>query len=199
MAKKDNSHQKVKEEETQEVKDETTVAEENERPREEVEELSEEEKLRQRVDELEDKLLRTAAEFDNYKKRTVRRYDEMIRSAADNVLLELLGVIDNFERALEHSKDDTDSGALRQGTEMIYNQMRGLLTKYSITEIEAIGQPFDPALHDAMMQVDTDEYDEGVVALEMSKGYLCGDRVLRHSKVGVSSGKSTPKADKDEE
>ena len=191
MAKKEDSHPEVEEKETQETNEEAVETAEA------TEELTEEEQLRRQVQELEDKLLRTAAEFDNYKKRTARRYDEMIRSAADSVLLELLGIVDNFERALEHSNDKADSGALRQGTEMIYNQMRGLLDKYDVRPIEAVGQPFDPSLHDAMMQVDTDEYDEGVVAMEMSKGYRCGDRVLRHSKVGVSTGKASSKSNEE--
>ena len=195
MAKKDDSHPEVDEKETQEIKVGAEVAGEDDQPREEAEELTEEEKLRRQVQELEDKLLRTAAEFDNYKKRTARRYDEMIRSAADGVLLELLGVVDNFERSLEHSNAKADFEARRKGTEMIYDQMRSLLAKYNITAIEAVGQPFDPSLHEAMMQMDTDEYDDGVVALEMSKGYLCGDRVLRHSKVGVSTGKGAPESD----
>ena len=198
MAKKDNSHPDVDEKETQEIKDGAETTGENDLPRDEAENLTEEEKLRQRVEELEDKLLRTAAEFENYRKRTARRYDEMIRSASDGVLLELLGVVDNFERSLAHSNDKPNFEGLRKGTEMIYNQMRGLLTKYDITAIEAVGQPFDPGLHDAMMQVDTDEFDDGVVALEMSRGYRCGDRVLRHSKVGVSTGKVATQTEEEE-
>lgn len=152
----------------------------------------EEEKLKQRIDELEDKLLRVAAEFDNYKKRIARQFEEMIRSANDKILVELLDVVDNFERALQHSNDDTDNTdfeALRKGTELIFNQMTSLLGKYDITPIEAVGQPFDPNLHEALMQVESDEYPEGVVAMEMSRGYKQGNRVLRHSKVGVSKGK----------
>jgi molecular chaperone GrpE len=199
MAKKDDSHPEVDEKETPEIESGAGVTGENGRPSEKPEELTEEERLRRQVQELQDKLLRAAAEFDNYKKRTARRYDEMARSAADSVLLELLEVVDNFERSLEHSNDKADFEALRKGTEMIYSQMLSLLTKYNITAIEAVGQPFDPGLHDATMQMDTDEYDDGIVALEMSKGYRCGDRVLRHSKVGVSTGKGAPESDEKEQ
>ncbi len=157
---------------------------------EETKELTEEEKLRARVKELEDKLLRTAADFDNYKKRMARQFEEVIRSANDKLLGELLEVVDNFERALaHHNNEEGDLEALRKGTELIFNQMKELLQKYNITPIEALGKPFDPAVHEALMQVESEEYPEGVVAVEMSKGYKMGDRVLRHSKVGVSKGK----------
>ena len=155
----------------------------------ETDELCEEEKLRLQVAELEDKLLRSAAEFDNYRKRVARQYDDMIRSAGESMLGELLEVVDNFERALNHTEADTDYDAFREGTKLIFNQMMNLLKKYDVTAIEAIGQPFDPNLHEAMMQIESDEFDEGVVALEMTRGYRQGDRVIRHSKVGVSSGK----------
>jgi len=165
------------------------------------EEPSEEEKLKKRVAELEDKLLRTAAEFDNYKKRMARQLEEMIRSANDKILLELLEVADNFERALRHSNEQAaqaDVQALQKGMELIFNQLKALLNRYHITPIDALGQPFDPTLHEALMQVDSDEYPEGVVALEISKGYKQGDRVLRHSKVGVSKGKPTPEKQQEE-
>lgn len=152
-------------------------------------ELCEEEKLRRQVAELEDRLLRTSAEFDNYKKRMARQYEDIIRSANDSLIMELLEIIDNFERALNHKDDNTSLEAFRQGTELIFNQMVNLLNKYDIQPIEAVGQPFDPNLHHAMLQVDTDEYEENIVALEMAKGYRQGQRVIRHSKVGVSTGK----------
>lgn len=152
-------------------------------------ELTVEESLRQQVSELEDKLLRTAAEFENYRKRVARQYDDLVRSANDALIVELLEVIDNFERAMNHTGQDTDLSAYQEGTELIYNQMVNLLKKYNITPIESVGQPFDPNLHEALMQVESDEYDEGLVAVEIAKGYQQGSRVIRHSRVGVSSGK----------
>lgn len=153
------------------------------------EEPCEEERLKQHLEELEDKHLRLAAEFDNYKKRMARQYEEMMRSANDRILLELLEVVDNFERALHHENDDTDFETFRKGTELIFSQITALLGKYDISPIEALGKPFDPNLHEAVMPIESEDYPEGVVAIEMSKGYLQGDRVLRHSKVGVSKGK----------
>jgi molecular chaperone GrpE len=158
-----------------------------------VEEPCEEEKLKQHIEELEDKHLRLAAEFDNYKKRMARQYEEMMRFANDRILLELLEVVDNFERALHHENDNTDFETFRKGTEIIFGQITGLLNKYDISPIEALGNPFDPNLHEAVMPIESEDYPEGVVAIEMSKGYMQGDRVLRHSKVGVSRGKPKDK------
>jgi len=153
------------------------------------EERSEGDILRTQVAELEDKLLRMAAEFDNYRKRISRQYEDMVRSANDSLIMELLEVVDNFERALNHTKGDTDFDSFYKGTELILNQMTDLLHKHEITPIEAVGKPFDPNLHEAMMQIESDEYGEGVVAMEMARGYRQGQRVIRHSKVGVSAGK----------
>ena len=165
------------------------------------EELSEEEKLRSRVTELEDKLLRSAAEFDNYKKRLARQYDDVVRVANDGIFQELLHVIDSFERARQHDSEHDDAAAFRDGVEMIYQQLTGLLDRFNIEPIEAVGQPFDPGLHEAMMQVESDEFAEDVIAIEINKGYRQGDRVLRHSKVGVSKGSTvnTPEESDEED
>ena len=151
------------------------------------EELTPEEKLERQAAETADKLLRVMAEFDNYKKRQARQYDDLVRSANNRLLSEILEIVDNFERALEHANGQTDLDSFRQGTQLIYNQMKDLLARHGVEPIEALGKPFDPNLHEAMMQVESDEYDEGTVAMEISKGYRQGDRVLRHSKVGVSA------------
>lgn len=151
-------------------------------------ELTEEERLTEQVAKLEDQLLRAAAEFDNYKKRTARRFEQIVQSGLDQILLELLAVIDNFERALAPNGEQEDPNAHREGMSLIYEQLKTLLGKYDLTPIEAVGKPFDPNLHEAMMQTDSDEYPEGTVAIEIAKGYRQGDRVLRHSKVGVSKG-----------
>ena len=155
------------------------------------EELSSEETLKRQLEEANDKLLRNAAEFDNYRKRMARQMENMIGSANDSIIGSFLEVLDNFERALAHDNNNSDDAAFRQGIEMILNQMTDLLKRYNVAPIEALGQPFDPNLHEAMMPVDSDEYEDGLVALEISKGYRLGERVIRHSRVGVSTG---PKA-----
>lgn len=179
----------VQEEKTPELKEEQKEKTESkvEETKEEV--LSEEEKLKRRVDELNDKLLRTAAEFDNYKKRVARQYEEIINSANDRIIAELLEIVDNFERALEHGNDKSDFKSFRKGIDLISNQFKDLLKRYDVTSIEALGKPFNPNLHEAFMQIASDEYKEGLVAVEITKGYKMGDRILRHSKVGVSKGK----------
>ncbi|MCK4607233.1 MAG: nucleotide exchange factor GrpE [candidate division Zixibacteria bacterium] len=154
----------------------------------EEEELREEEKLRRQVAELEDRHLRAVAEFENYKKRTARQFEGMFRSANDKILIELLDVVDSFERALQHKDGNSDVGALSEGMELIYNQMTTLLARYDVQPIEAVGKPFDPNLHEALMQVASDEYPEGTVTIEIGKGYELAGRVIRHSKVGVSKG-----------
>ena len=154
----------------------------------EEEELCEEEKLRRQVAELEDHHLRAAADFENYKKRTARQFESIIRSAGDKILIELLDVVDSFERALQHKNGNSDVSALSEGMELIYNQMTTLLARYDVQPIEAVGKPFDPNLHEALIQVASDEHPEGTVAVEISKGYRLAGRVIRHSKVGVSKG-----------
>lgn len=152
------------------------------------EELSEEEKLRVRCEDTEDKYLRLAAEFENFKKRMARQREEIARTANDRILFDLLEVLDSFERALSHS-ENSDYDSYRKGTELILAQIKDLLVRREVTVIEAIGNIFDPNLHEAMMQVASDEHEEGIVAVEIARGYRQGKRVLRHSKVGVSKGK----------
>ncbi len=182
-----NNEPEVENETDTKVNVEIDQSEPKEEPKEEVIELTEEEQLKIRVAELEDKLLRSAAEFDNYKKRMARNYDELIRSAGDRILIGLLDIIDNFERAL-NSDDNANPESFREGTNLIFSQMTGLLKKHNIKSINALGKTFDPNFHEAVMQLPSKKYDEGIVALEISKGYFHDKRVLRHSKVGVSTG-----------
>ncbi len=137
-----------------------------------------------------ERFLRLAAEFDNYKKRTAREFEDIIKRANMRLLRELVDIVDNFERAMSVESGDASHKAYRQGVELIYNQLSGLLTKEGVTPIEAVGRPFDPHYHEAVMQAVSDEYDEGTVTQEIQKGYRIGDKVLRHSRVIVSSGSS---------
>ena len=173
----------------EEVIDETEASTEAETPEAE---LTEEERLRLKVAELEDRLLRAQADFENYKKRVARQYETVMQSANERLLTEILEIVDNFERAFEHAEERAELNALTKGIELIHGQMVDLLGKHGVEAIEAVGEPFDPRLHEALMQVASDEYDEGIVALEMGKGYRQGERVLRYSKVGVSAGKEKP-------
>lgn len=136
-----------------------------------------------------ERYLRLAAEFDNYKKRTAREFGEVIRTANLRLLLSLVELADNFERALGHEVDNDDAEAYRKGVELIYNQLADLLVKERVTAIESVGQQFDPNYHEAMMQSESDEYDEGIVCREIQKGYKIDNKVLRHARVVVSNGK----------
>ena len=143
------------------------------------------EALEKELEEQKDKLLRLAAEFDNYKKRTAREYANLIESANLDLIRSLLDILDNFRRALASAKD-ADAEAIFKGMEMIYNQFDSLLKERGLEEIEAEGQPFDPELHEAVMTTPTDELPEDYVASEMQKGYRIKGRVVRHSKVAVA-------------
>ncbi|MFH2036202.1 MAG: nucleotide exchange factor GrpE [Candidatus Zixiibacteriota bacterium] len=110
--------------------------------------------------------------------------------ANHNINTQLLDVIDNFERALEAVGKTDDKEALKKGAEMIYQQLLEILKKENVVHIIAIGEPFDPNFHEAMMQAESDEYPEGIVISEMVKGYKLKDKVIRYSKVVVSNGQS---------
>lgn len=162
-------------------------------------EKEEEEAVVQEAEIESERFLRLAAEFDNYKKRTAREFEDIIKRANVRLLRELVDIVDNFERALSVEAEDQTHQAYRQGVELIYNQLSGLLSKEGVTPIEAVGQPFDPHYHEAVMQTESDEYDEGIVAQEIQKGYRIGDKVLRHSRVIVSCGRSKSEAEKEQQ
>jgi len=162
-----------------------------------VEELSEEEKQKNKIADLEDKLTRKIAEFENYRKRTAREYQDMIKSANERTLGDILDVADNFDLAMSHKDENITLETFAEGIEKIHNQVNSIIEKYDVKPIEAIGKQFDPNFHQALMQVESDEFEEGVIAFEMNKGYTMGDKVIRHSKVGVA--KAKPKVEEVEE
>jgi molecular chaperone GrpE len=141
--------------------------------------------LRRERDSLQDRLLRTAAEFDNYRKRVERERRELAAFAAADALLEMLPIVDNLERALEASLD-ADVESLRAGVELIYKQMQDLLRKRGVRAIEAVGTDFDPNLHEAVVHEPSDAHREGEVMQELQRGYTLADRLLRPSMVKVA-------------
>ncbi len=145
-----------------------------------------------------DKYIRLAAEFENFKKRNARERLDLINSANDRILLQMIDTVDNFERALESAEkgqnDDNPQKlyqALHEGAKMIHQQLVNILKSHGVEAIETEGKPFDPTYHEAVIQIETDEQPEDQVAQVVSKGYKRGDRVLRHSQVGVSAKKKT--------
>jgi len=166
-------------------------------PKTEVEALKErlaesEEKAKQ----LEDRLLRLAAEYDNYRKRTAKEFDYLCQNANENLISKLLDTLDNFERALDSAKNSGDYESFRKGVELIYTHLKELLEKEGLKPIEAVCKPFDPNYHEAVTQCESEEHEEGIVADEMCKGYMLNEKLLRPSKVVVSKGK--PKEHKEE-
>jgi molecular chaperone GrpE len=135
-----------------------------------------------------DKLLRRQAEFDNYRKRVERERAELYQHGRDDVLLQFLPVVDNFERALsslEESEGDAD--ALLRGVELIHKQFKDALSKLGLEAVEAVGQTFDPHVHEAVTTEATDKHKENTVIEEFLRGYKIGDRLLRPAKVKVAA------------
>ena len=147
-------------------------------------------KSEEQAKEQKDQLLRLAAEFDNYRKRTAKEFANLVKSANERLIFELLNTLDNFQRALDSAKTSNDFKNFHKGVELIYTHMKDILTKEGLKEIQAIGKPFDPNYHEAVTQAQSDKYEEGIVMEEISKGYMLNDRLLRASKVVVSKGKS---------
>ena len=146
--------------------------------------------LKNKLKEQEDKYLRLAAEFDNVKKRIARQFDNMTISSAERIIAPLLEVVDNFGRGLEAAENSTGYESLKKGMELTYQQLTELLKKEGLEAIESLGKQFDPNLHEAMMQLESEE-EEGIIVQELVKGYKLKGRVIRHARVAVSRGDST--------
>ncbi len=137
--------------------------------------------------EANEKYLRTYADFDNSRKRMQRDLADFRLYANEQLALELLPVIDHLGLALKHAgAAEENAQGLQQGVELVYKQLRDVLEKFGIKSFESWGEPFDPAKHDALMQVERDDVPENVVVQVMNEGYLYHDKVLRHARVGVS-------------
>ncbi len=138
------------------------------------------------VTELRDKLLRMTAEFDNFRKRSAREKEEYRKFAVEQVIIELLEVYDNFERALESAKQADDISSIIKGVEMVFKQFTGILEKEGLQKIECEGTEFDPYLHEAMMHVEHPEHDENIVVDVCKPGYYLHTKVIRPAMVTVS-------------
>ena len=136
--------------------------------------------VRRERDSLQDRLLRTAAEFDNYRKRIERERRELSAFVAGDVMLEILPIVDNLERALQ-AAPGAEPDSLRKGVELIHKQMVDLLKKRGVQPIEALGADFDPNLHEAVLHEESESHREGEVMQEMQRGYTLGERLLRPS------------------
>lgn len=144
-------------------------------------------KKQEKIDELEDKVKRQLAEFENFRKRTEKEKATMFEAGAKSVIEKILPVIDNFERGLATTKEEDKTNPHVEGMNMIYKQLMTELDKLEVKPIEAVGKEFNPDFHNAIMQVESDEYESGIIAQELLKGYTYRDSVIRHSMVAVVS------------
>jgi molecular chaperone GrpE len=142
--------------------------------------------LRKQADENQQRYLRVQADFDNFRRRSRLEKEDFAKYASLKLIEQLLPVVDNFERALSSSKDTKDFEALVKGLDMTFRQLDQLLAQEGLTPIEAVGQPFNPEFHQAIMQVESEEHEEGIVVEEVQKGYLLKDKVIRPAMVKVS-------------
>lgn len=142
--------------------------------------------LKKEISELNDKYLRLYADFENYKKLVSKNKEELIKYANEELLSELLSVIDHLELAIQHSSNSETLSALAEGVKMTLKELKTILEKFGLVGIEALGKPFDPFIHHAMSQEESDEKEENTVVTEFRKGYMYKDRVLRPALVSVS-------------
>ena len=145
----------------------------------------EKEALKAKVEELEDKTKRQLAEFENFRNRSEKEKAQSFDRGAASVLEKLLPIVDNFERGFATVDEEDKDDAFVVGMDKIYRQLMDEMDKMGVKPIEAVGKEFDPNFHNAVMQTESDEYESGVVAQELLKGYTYHDTVLRHSMVSV--------------
>jgi molecular chaperone GrpE len=139
----------------------------------------------EQIEALTDQVKRQMAEFDNFRKRTEKEKSSMYEMGAKSVIEKILPVIDNFERGLDTVPDDEADSPFTEGMRMIYKQLMTELENIGVKPIEALGTEFNPDFHNAVMQVESEEYESGHVAQELQKGYMYRDAVVRHSMVAV--------------
>ena len=144
-------------------------------------------KMEEKIEELEDRVKRQMAEFDNFRKRTEKEKSHMYEVGARDVIEKILPVVDNFERGLASVPEDQKENPVIVGMDKIYSQLMTTLTDLGVEPIEAVGEEFDPNYHNAVMHVEDEELGENVVAEEFLKGYMYKDTVIRHSMVKVAN------------
>lgn len=142
-------------------------------------------KAQEKIEELEDKVKRQLAEFENFRNRSEKEKTAMFETGAKSVIEKILPVIDNFERGLAMIPEEDKDTPVADGMNKIYKQLVTELEALGVKPIEAVGLEFDPNLHNAVMQVESEEYESGIVAQELQKGYTYRDAVVRHSMVAV--------------
>ncbi len=144
------------------------------------------EELEKALKEANDRYIRLYADFENYKKIEARNREELLKYANEGLMSDILTVIDHLELALQHAGDNKSSDSLAEGVRLTLKELKSVLEKHGLTTIDALGKSFDPSVHHAMSQIESEDTDENTVVKEFRKGYMLKDRVLRASLVGVS-------------
>lgn len=188
--KKKHSEKEAEKVNTEVVEENETVSEESLDEKElnkvkEEREASKEEEYKKKIDDLNDRVMRQMAEFDNYRKRTEKEKSQMFDLGAKGIVEKILPVIDNFERGLASLSDEEKEGAFAQGIDKVYKQLMQCLMDVGVTPIEAVGKEFNPEIHNAVMHGEDESLGENIVAEEMQKGYMYKESVVRPSMVKV--------------
>ncbi|MCE5167750.1 nucleotide exchange factor GrpE [Paenibacillus profundus] len=144
------------------------------------------EQAKEQADEHYQRYLRTQADFDNFRRRTMKEKEDLAKYASAKVITELLPVLDNFERALSTGQEASETESFVKGVDMIFRQIQQVMEQEGVQPMNAVGEQFNPEYHQAIMQVESDEYEEGFVVEEVQKGYMLKDKVLRPAMVKVS-------------
>ena len=197
----DTEETKAAEESAEETKAEDTAETENAQDAEETSEETEtkekkdgifgkkkkKDKKDEQIEDLNDRLRRQMAEFDNFRKRSEKEKSQMFDMGAKSIIEKVLPIVDNFERGLAAVPEEQKDDAFVTGMDKVYKQMMTEFDSIGVKPIEAVGQEFNPDLHNAVMQVESEEFEPGIVAQELQKGYMYKDTVVRHSMVAVVS------------
>ena len=190
---KDNKENPFKEEDDIQQQAQEEIKEKNtEENLEETEETTQEDDKQNndtKYEELNNKYIRLAADFDNFRKRTAIEKEELSKFTTVELLKKIAGSLDTFDRAQEHLKDIEDSKTIKEGYEVAYKQLLDTLSKIGLVEIEALNMPFNPNEHEAITQVETDEFEPDTIAIVAQKGYKYKDKVVRPALVGVAKSK----------
>jgi molecular chaperone GrpE len=183
MSKEQNIKEEIKD-----TNEETEQPEENDITTENKEEVQEDkEDLNQLLDDANDKYVRLYADFVNYKKIADRNKEELLKYANEEIITDILTVIDHLELALHHSSEGETSSSLAEGVNLTLKELKNVLEKHGLVTIDALGKSFDPVVHHAMSQVESEDTEENTIVKEFRKGYMLKERVLRAAMVGVSA------------
>ena len=151
------------------------------------------------ISEKDEQILRLHADFDNFRKRTEQRFDEFQKSANKGLIVELLGIVDDYERALASAENAESVDHLREGFSQIYKKLIHVLKSCGLTCVDCVGENFDPNLHEAVFVFESDEHEDNMVIDEIQKGYAIHDVIIRHPKVRVAKNSSSKDDKKDED